>query len=121
MEYKAEQFLYIELENDKTPFGGISFIGETLQDFLDGFNWSYDSSMELVNAALIDNGIKPIAYDGYSPNFYTREEVFEELQSRHDIDENWNWEFCYEYVIGWGKTRPLSYIVDEWVSIPNKK
>lgn len=90
----AKKFLNVELKDDNTP-------------------------MDEVNYALIDCGIKPINYDGYVPTFYTREEVFAELESREYLDPTLDWELCYEYVADRGRKKPLADIVDEWENLPN--
>lgn len=59
-ELSAEHFLDIELKDDETDFGGISFIGETLRNFLDEVDLPYTSSLKDVNQALIECGIKQI-------------------------------------------------------------
>ena len=49
------------LKDDNTTNGGISFLGETLQDFLDDLGIDYrDTTLKEVNSLLAENGIKPI-------------------------------------------------------------
>ena len=48
------------LEDDDTPNGGISFENETLADFLDECDISYGATLEEVNKALKECGIKPV-------------------------------------------------------------
>lgn len=115
----AKNFLNVELQDDSTPFGGKSHRDEILQEFLDECGMSYDTPMDEVNHALIDCGIKPIKYDGYAPKFYTREEVFAELESRKDLDPTLDWELCYEFVADRGRNKPLADLVDEWENMPN--
>lgn len=62
MEITAEKYLNVELEDDDTPYGGKSFIGETLKDFLLGIGAPLDSPMYKVNYWLKDCGIMPIKF-----------------------------------------------------------
>jgi hypothetical protein len=48
------------LEDDETDFGGISFIGETLLDFMLSIPMPFTSSKEEIDKALKECGIKPI-------------------------------------------------------------
>ena len=60
---ELKPYLDIELEDDGTPYGGVSFAGETLRDFLDEVtdeDEEYPSSLKEVNKILKDCGIKPI-------------------------------------------------------------
>lgn len=61
-ESTARDFLDIELEDDGKETGGISFIGETLRDFLDDAGMSYDTPMDVVNKELDECGIEPIQF-----------------------------------------------------------
>ena len=61
LEKGIEQYLDIELEDGEGPYGGVSFDGETLRDFIeecdiDPKEWS----LKDINDALKDCGIKPI-------------------------------------------------------------
>ena len=56
------KFRNIYLEDDATETGGISFIGETLDNFLDEIEMPYDTSLEEINKALSECGIKPIHF-----------------------------------------------------------
>lgn len=55
-----DKILNIELEDDETPYGGTSFRGETVFDFLCCFNDDEFDSIEELNKALKECGIKPI-------------------------------------------------------------
>lgn len=55
----GNDYLDIELEDDETSHGGISFIGETVCDFLSECDVQINSLEEL-NKLLKENGIKPI-------------------------------------------------------------
>ena len=57
---KAIDYLEYQLEDGVTSTGGISYMGETLLDFILENNISVSANMRVVNQALIDNGIKPI-------------------------------------------------------------
>lgn len=59
---KAIDFLDVILKDDQTETGGVAFVGETLKDFIDSvmLKLNYTSSLEKVNAALLECGIKPI-------------------------------------------------------------
>lgn len=57
---KGEDYLDYILKDDETPYGGTSFNGETLRDFLDSVEIEYATSMEEINKALVECGIKPI-------------------------------------------------------------
>ena len=56
------KFRNIYLEDDDTETGGISFIGETLDNFLDEVEMPYDSHLEEINRALSECGIKPVHF-----------------------------------------------------------
>lgn len=56
------KFRNIYLEDDATETGGISFIGETLDNFLNEVEMPYDSPLEEINKALSECGIKPIHF-----------------------------------------------------------
>src|SRR5699024_7418056 len=56
---KLNNVLNTVLEDDNTANGGVSFKGETLKNFLDETGISYSASMEEINNALIECGIKP--------------------------------------------------------------
>lgn len=59
--YEFVKYLDYELEDDNKECGGISYIGETLGDFLaDVLDSIKDFSMASINNALIECGIKPI-------------------------------------------------------------
>lgn len=58
----AETYLDDELEDDDTPYGGKSFIGETLRDFLLEIGKPLDSPMNKVNNWLVGCGLKPIKF-----------------------------------------------------------
>lgn len=57
---KASVMLTYELEDDDTPTGGISFVGEQLQDFIGDTGIAKNTTISELNKALKDNGIKPI-------------------------------------------------------------
>ena len=66
-DYK-EKLLNTILEDDDTNRGGVSFVGETLTDFLyevgedENIPHTFtDEWLEDVNAMLIESGIKPLA------------------------------------------------------------
>ena len=56
------EYLTYVLEDDTTAVGGISFDGETLNDFLSSVGMSPDAPMNEINESLIECGIKPIKY-----------------------------------------------------------
>lgn len=58
----AKDFLKYELIDDNTNFGGISYIGETLQNFIEEVGMNETDNMEDVNKALKECGIQPIKY-----------------------------------------------------------
>jgi hypothetical protein len=60
LKMEIEKYLNYELEDDNTKFGGISFVGETLQNFLDECEIDYNISFKKLNKILKSNGIKPI-------------------------------------------------------------
>lgn len=62
MDVSAEKYLNVELEDDVTPYGGKSFIGETLRDFLFEIGKPLDSPMDKVNNWLVGCGLKPIKF-----------------------------------------------------------
>lgn len=53
----------IELRDDDTETGGISFRGETLADFIEETDLGYGHSLDEVNKALKECGIMPIGED----------------------------------------------------------
>lgn len=55
---------YVTLEDDDSEFGGVSFYGETLKDFLIETRVLVHNLME-VNEALADCGIRPISKGGF--------------------------------------------------------
>ena len=57
---KLKKLLNTKLEDDTTPYGGVSFSGETLKDFLDEAEINYSTSLEEINKALNECGIKQI-------------------------------------------------------------
>ena len=59
---RAKDFLDYELQDDETEFGGISFAGETLKDFIEEVGLNKNTAMRYVNAALKQCGIKSIKY-----------------------------------------------------------
>ena len=58
----VRRFFNYKLEDDGTDNGGTSFAGETLKDFLDEVELSYDLTVREVNLILVENGIKPIVW-----------------------------------------------------------
>ena len=50
------------LEDDDTPVGGVSYVGETLRDFMISVGLDENSSLEKINKTLTRCGIKPICY-----------------------------------------------------------
>lgn len=54
------ELLDVELEDDESPYGGISFMGETLRDFMLGLNIPFNISLEDLNRELQDCGIKAL-------------------------------------------------------------
>lgn len=59
----VSKYLNVKLEDDNTPFGGISFIGQTLQDFLEEIGAEKETNMDNVNEMLKTCGISPIKLD----------------------------------------------------------
>lgn len=55
-----ENWKNIELFDDETEYGGISYDGETLDNFVGECDISRDISIEELNKELKDCGIKPI-------------------------------------------------------------
>lgn len=65
--------LNYELEDDNTPYGGISFLGEKVKDFFDDINGNggnggevllLNDDIEVLNKVLKDCGIKEIKERG---------------------------------------------------------
>lgn len=54
------ELLDVELEDDESLYGGVSFAGETLRDFMLGLNIPFNISLEDLNRELQDCGIKPL-------------------------------------------------------------
>lgn len=70
---KIIDFLDYELEDDNTPYGGISFLGEKVKDFFDDINGNggnggqvllLNDDIEILNKVLKDCGIKEIKKGG---------------------------------------------------------
>lgn len=57
---RAKDYLDYELYDDETESGGISFIGETLKDFIEEIGISENTSIKHINDTLKQCGIKPI-------------------------------------------------------------
>ena len=62
MDVTAEKYWDVLLEDDDTPYGGKSFMGETLWDFLIEIGQPLDSPMYKVNKWLKDCGLMPIKF-----------------------------------------------------------
>ena len=62
MSTNAKDYLQVVLEDDSTPYGGISFVGETLENFLAEVDLPIDTDMIEVNEALVECGIKPVFF-----------------------------------------------------------
>lgn len=59
---RAKDFLDYELKDGKGEFGGISYIGETLADFIGEVGLNKNVAMRHVNSALKQCGIEPVLY-----------------------------------------------------------
>jgi len=59
---RAKDFLDYELQDGEGEYGGISFVGETLGDFIAEVEMNENIAMRYVNAALKSCGIEPIPY-----------------------------------------------------------
>lgn len=57
---RVKDYLDYELYDDETESGGISFIGETLKDFIEEAGMSENTSIKHINDILKQCGIKPI-------------------------------------------------------------
>ena len=57
---EVKDFLDYKLKDDNTEFGGISYIGETLEDFIAEVGISETCSINDINKALKECGIEPI-------------------------------------------------------------
>lgn len=56
-----KKYFKIELEDDKTITGGISFVGETVKDFLESTGTDYDiNTLDDLNNMLKECGIRQI-------------------------------------------------------------
>ena len=64
----ANEYLDVLLKDDKTETGGMSFMGETLKDFLDELEMDYNTPINEVNKALVDCGIEPIMIEKQKRN-----------------------------------------------------
>lgn len=61
---RAKDFLHCELQDDnKSEYGGIGHVGETLEEFIAEVGLSADTAMRHVNVALKQCGIEPIPYN----------------------------------------------------------
>lgn len=59
----VSKYLNVVLEDDSTPFGGVSFLGQTLGDFLEEVGAEKETNMYKVNEMLKTCGISPINLD----------------------------------------------------------
>ncbi len=60
----VSKYLNVKLEDDFTnPFGGVSFDGQTLGDFLEEVGAERETNMDKVNDMLKTCGISPIKLD----------------------------------------------------------
>jgi len=59
----SDSLLRTTLADDDTATGGISFVGETLADFISEVGLSIESPLAEVNEALKSCGIKPLVND----------------------------------------------------------
>ncbi len=59
----SESLLRTPLTDDNTELGGISFVGETLADFISEAGLNKELSLSEVNEALKSCGIKPLVND----------------------------------------------------------
>lgn len=57
---RIKYVLNMELHDDNTDFGGVSFLGETVEDFIAETGFTKWDSVEELNKVLIQCGIKPI-------------------------------------------------------------
>lgn len=57
---KIKDYLNYELEDDDTETGGVSFNGETVEDFIADTDMSSEDDLDKLNKALVSCGIKPI-------------------------------------------------------------
>lgn len=57
---RAKDFLNHELQDAPGTTGGISFVGETLENFIKEVGMNENTAMKYVNAALKKCNIKPI-------------------------------------------------------------
>ena len=62
----------IVLKDDKTPYGGTAFAGETVGDFLDELDEDEEVySLEELNEHLVKCGIKPLLHSAVPPANHT--------------------------------------------------
>ena len=54
------ELLDVQLEDDESSYGGVSFNGETLRDFMRECNIPYNITLEELNKILFENGIKQL-------------------------------------------------------------
>lgn len=59
---RAKDFLNYKLQDGEGDFGGISYDGETLGDFITEAGLSKNTAMRYINADLRKCGIDPIPY-----------------------------------------------------------
>lgn len=59
---RAKDFLNYELQDADGTTGGISYVGETLDNFIREVGLNENTAMKYVNAALKKCKIKPISY-----------------------------------------------------------
>lgn len=57
---KIKDVLDVVLEDDETPYGGTEFLGETVKDFLNYTELTGMDSIDELNTALKECGIKPL-------------------------------------------------------------
>ena len=63
---KVKDYLNYELQDDDTETGGISFNGETVEDFIGDTDIDQEEDIDVLNKALVSCGIKPIVVESYT-------------------------------------------------------
>lgn len=66
---KIRDYLNYELEDDDTEVGGVSFNGETVEDFIGDTDLKPDDDLDTLNKALVSCGIRPVNEACADPNY----------------------------------------------------
>lgn len=79
------ELLDVELEDDDSQYGGVSYKGETLRHFMHESNIPYNIKLEELNKILFENGIKQLSDE--KPIYERVENAVKYCLNHSSIDE----------------------------------